>query len=149
MKGRFALRHERGQALIEMALVSIMLLLVIVGIVEGGRAVWNYNTLAQATREGARYAVVHGSRSEDPSGPGTPGFTAPHSDDGVTGVVRDHASGLDDWALSVRSEWLDGTNHRGGRIKVSTTYNFETVFSMLFGAPPIPMKSSTIMEITY
>ena len=53
------MRHkgERSQALIEFALVSPVLLLLLFGIVDIGRAVFYYDTVNHAAREGARTAV--------------------------------------------------------------------------------------------
>jgi TadE-like protein len=48
---------QRSQALIEFALVSPVLLLLLFGIVDIGRAVFYYDTLSHAAREGARIAV--------------------------------------------------------------------------------------------
>jgi hypothetical protein len=48
---------QRSQALIEFALVSPVLLLLLFGIVDIGRAVFYYDTLNHAAREGARTAV--------------------------------------------------------------------------------------------
>jgi TadE-like protein len=50
-------RSQRSQALIEFALVSPVLLLLLFGIVDIGRAVFYYDTLNHAAREGARTAV--------------------------------------------------------------------------------------------
>jgi len=51
-------RSERGQALVEFALVVPMLLLLLLGVVEFGRA-WNaYQVITDAAREAARSAVV-------------------------------------------------------------------------------------------
>jgi len=52
------LKDQRGQALIEFALTLPMLLVVMFMITEFGRALFQYNLLAQSTREGARVAVV-------------------------------------------------------------------------------------------
>ncbi|HZI38092.1 MAG TPA: TadE/TadG family type IV pilus assembly protein [Acidimicrobiia bacterium] len=52
------LRSERGQSLVEFALTLPMLLVVMFMVTEFGRALYQYNVLAQATREGARIAVV-------------------------------------------------------------------------------------------
>ena len=52
---------ERSQALIEFALVSPVLLLLIFGIIDIGRAVFYYDTMAHAAREGARSAVAASS----------------------------------------------------------------------------------------
>ncbi len=59
-----------GQALVETALVLPLLLLLIVGLFDVGRAIWLSNTLATAVREGTRYGVVHGALSGSPTGPG-------------------------------------------------------------------------------
>lgn len=51
---------ESGNALIEFAFVLPMLLLVVFGITEFGRALMTVNVLAAAAREGARVAAVGG-----------------------------------------------------------------------------------------
>jgi hypothetical protein len=48
---------QRSQALIEFALVSPVLLLLLFGIVDIGRAIFYYDTLNHAAREGARSAI--------------------------------------------------------------------------------------------
>jgi hypothetical protein len=50
-------RAQRSQALIEFALISPVLLLLLFGIVDIGRAVFYYDTVNHAAREGARTAV--------------------------------------------------------------------------------------------
>jgi Flp pilus assembly protein TadG len=51
-------RDNRGQSLVEFALILPMMLVVMFMITEFGRALYQYNVLAQACREGARKAVV-------------------------------------------------------------------------------------------
>lgn len=46
---------QRGAAAVEFALVVPILALIVAGIVEFGRALWYYDALAKATRDGARY----------------------------------------------------------------------------------------------
>ena len=48
---------QRSQALIEFALVSPILLLLLFGVIDIGRAVFYYDTVNHAAREGARVAV--------------------------------------------------------------------------------------------
>jgi len=48
---------ERSQALIEFALVSPVLLLLLFGVIDLGRAIFYYDTLNHAAREGARVAA--------------------------------------------------------------------------------------------
>jgi Flp pilus assembly protein TadG len=51
-------RGQSSQALIEFALISPVLLLLLFGIIDIGRAVFYYDTLSHAAREGARTAVI-------------------------------------------------------------------------------------------
>ena len=52
-------RSGRGQTLVEFAIVLPVLLLVLFAILDMGRAVFVYNTLAQSARQGARTAIVN------------------------------------------------------------------------------------------
>ena len=52
---------QRGQSLVEFALLMPIMLLIITGLFDVARAVWQENTLAYSAREGTRYAIVHGS----------------------------------------------------------------------------------------
>ena len=49
-----------GQALLEFALVIPIFLALLIGMVDIGRIVWANNTVSNAAREAARFAVVHG-----------------------------------------------------------------------------------------
>jgi len=51
--------RRRGQALVEFALVLPIFILLLVAIFDLGRAVFAYNTLTNAAREGARMAIVN------------------------------------------------------------------------------------------
>lgn len=46
---------QHGIAAVEFALLVFVMLLITAGIVEFGRAVWHYDALAKASRDGARY----------------------------------------------------------------------------------------------
>ena len=50
---------EKGQGLVEFALVALFLLLVMFAIIDFARVFFGYATMANGVREGARYAVVH------------------------------------------------------------------------------------------
>jgi Flp pilus assembly protein TadG len=58
-RGQRERRARRGQALVEFALVFPILLLVLIALFDLGRAVFAYNTLTNAAREGARLAIVN------------------------------------------------------------------------------------------
>lgn len=54
-------RRTRGQALVEFALVFPLLLLMLFGIIDAGRLIYTYNTVANSARNGARVAIVNQS----------------------------------------------------------------------------------------
>jgi Flp pilus assembly protein TadG len=54
-----ARRRSRGQGLMEFALVLPLIVFIVTGAVDLGRAVFAYNTLAAAARHGARVAAVN------------------------------------------------------------------------------------------
>jgi hypothetical protein len=52
-------RRERGQALVEFALVLPILLILLLGILDFGRGIAAYNSVSNAARSGARVAIVN------------------------------------------------------------------------------------------
>ena len=60
-------RNQAGQSLVEFALSSVLFFTVIFGIVQFGRAVWQYNTVSNLAQEGARWASVRGNTSSMPA----------------------------------------------------------------------------------
>jgi Flp pilus assembly protein TadG len=55
--------NERGGSLIEFTVVASVFFLMLVGIVAAGNLYYTHNALVEATRRGARYAVLHPSGS--------------------------------------------------------------------------------------
>ena len=51
-------RDESGAAIIEFALVAPLLLILVWGIIETGRAFYTINSMASAVRDGARYGAA-------------------------------------------------------------------------------------------
>ena len=57
-------RRDRGQALVEVALVAPLFFLMFFGIIDLARVIWANDVVANAAREGARFASVNAG---DPS----------------------------------------------------------------------------------
>jgi len=130
---------RRGQALVEFAIGLTVLLLLVFGVVDLGRAVFAYNSIAHCAREGTRYAIVHGSQSpaETRVGP------APN-DPSLESWVRRFATGLQAARLTVTSTWqgASGTasNDPGSIVTVVVGYNFQpaTLFFL-----PLSLRSQS------
>lgn len=65
MVSRKSKRNERGASLLELAIVASIFFTALFGVLEFGRLLWTHNTLRDAARRGARYAVV---RKNDAAG---------------------------------------------------------------------------------
>lgn len=147
-RGALVSASERGQALVETALVLPLLLLLIVGLFDAGRAIWLSNTLATAVREGTRYGIVHGALSGSPTGPGSASYTPPDTDTVITAQVRKYAAGVPS-TLTVLSTWPDGNANRGSRIVVSATFPFTPILTQVFAGSgfSVTLRSSSTLVI--
>jgi Flp pilus assembly protein TadG len=56
---------KRGQAMVELAMISPFLIMILLMVIDGGRAAYDYATLAGAAREGARAAITTGNNRPD------------------------------------------------------------------------------------
>ncbi len=120
--GRFA-RDERAQALVEFAFVLPIFLLIVTGIFDVARAVWQENTLAYAAREGTRYAIVHGAAGVPVSGPCTTCLNPVSNNLGnVVSAVTNNAVGV--YGIDVTIDYPDGGNQRNQRVTVDATAPF-------------------------
>jgi hypothetical protein len=140
-----ARRPQQGQALAEFALVAPIFFMLLFGIIEAGRFIIYYETLNNATREGARYAIVNGANTLGcPSGPPAPDST-PCDVPGANVIARveNAAFGVLGSGVSVVPHWLkpdgtDGDNGRGMTIRVEATYTYSSL------VPLVPLPSITI-----
>jgi Flp pilus assembly protein TadG len=131
-------RNERGAELIEFALVSILLFMLVFGVMEFGRAVFTYGTVAHLAREGARFAIVRGNESQVRE---TPADAA-----AVEAFVLSRAAGIDD--LTVTTTWPDGDNNPGSVVQVSVSKDFNPIAPLVpLGA--ITMASTSRMVISF
>ncbi len=129
-KARSRTSDERGQGLVEFALIIPILMLMIMGILDLGRALYAYSVVANSAREGARY-----------------GSTAPTDDSGVIAVARAAAVGLDPAQLNVT------VSHPGGNsVHVQVAYTFRLVTPLVgqvLGGGAILLSSASTMYTGY
>jgi len=137
-------RDERGQALVEFALILPVLLLLILGLFDVARAVWQENTLAFASREATRYAIIHGSAATSP----VP-YCSSCSNTTIQGVVEQYAIGLPN--ITVTMGYPDGNNDRGSRVYVQATAPFVPLPSqyLLNGALTVTLRGGSNMVIQH
>ena len=142
--------RSRGQALVEFALVAPVFFLILFAVIEGGRFILYYETLNNATREGARYAIVNGANSlctasSGPTGPMPADWTKAvpgcHDATGLRVIqrVKDSAFGLLGNTVTVTPQWLGPNgNARDSTVRVQAIYTYNTL------VPIIPLPQITI-----
>jgi Flp pilus assembly protein TadG len=116
-------REDQGSSLIEFSLVALMFIVLLFGIVEMGRMVLVYTSIANAARAGARYAIVHGAHR---TGSGVNGPSGPGSATQVQTVVQNFASVglLDTSKLTITVSYSNG-NSVGSTVSVTVTYPYD------------------------
>jgi TadE-like protein len=139
-------------------LIAPLFFLLLFAIIEAGRFILYYEVLTNATREGARYAIVNGAGSEEvgcPTGPPAPQSENcdPDGSD-VEQKVRDAAVGLLGTGVVVGRCWwyiepetcdfatqgasTGGNNGRSAFVTVTATYTYTSLI------PLVPLPNITV-----
>jgi hypothetical protein len=143
----------RGQALVEFALVAPIFFLVLLSIVEFGRYVYTVQILNDAAREGARYAIVHGSQALCPSGrmPGGLGVVNPcdpNAQNVKDLVARDSTAVTGVNASMVYVVYTPFGNARGQPVTVSVTYQYQSLIPIV-PLPPVTINGEATLVINH
>jgi Flp pilus assembly protein TadG len=69
LRKRTAPVGDAGQAMVEFALVAVFIVFLFIAMIQVVLLMHSYNTLADAAKEGVRYAIVHGSSNSNCSSP--------------------------------------------------------------------------------
>jgi len=113
MRKRRQQARFQGQTLVEFALVLPVMILIILGVVEYGRAYYTASLLQNAAREGARYGILHPTWIDSDDNP---------DPNNITARTRQFIVGLDVNKLTITVSFPDGTTTRGSRLRVTVTY---------------------------
>jgi len=130
-------KNEKGQSLVEFALVAPMLLLLLIGIAEFGRAWMAQNVLTGAVREAARIAVLRAS-----------GGGAPWN--GAAATIRGNQILADAGIAATVSVPDPGTEY--GDVIATVTYQFPVAIAGFIPGlsnVTIPLSSTTTMRREY
>jgi len=141
-------RGEGAQSLVEFAIMLPLFLLLVTGIFDLARAVWQENSLAYAVREGTRYAIVHGSAGSPIVGPCSVCLNPVSNNLGnVVDAVTSNAIGVSN--IDVTVDYPDGDNQRNHRVTVDATAPFVPLPSqyLLGGAFQITLRGGSQLFI--
>ncbi len=140
---------QRGSSLPETAIIMAVLLALMFGIIDFGRAIYTYAFVAQLARQGARWAIVRGSQC-----------TVLDHCNAQSSEVKTYVQSLSEGAtnasnIGVLAGWgscpAGSTgNAPGCVVTVTVTYNFTFMLPWLPSASlaTIPMSSTSEMVIS-
>ena|SRR5690242_5506490 len=137
------LRHSEGATLVEFGLTILVLLILVAGIIEMGRLVLAYTTVANSARAGARYAIVHG-------GDLTSGASSSADTSAVKTVVKNYATAgtiqLVDSNITVT---YSPDNLAGSTVTVKVVYTYSPMFGYFSSLLGVRLGSTSQGVITY
>ena len=126
-------RRQRGQSLLETAMMIVVVFMVVFWIFELGWLMYTYTVMADAANEGVRYAIVHS------------GGDAAGTQSKVTTFAR--TSLHDVTALSTSVTFPDGSAQPPNRVRVTVTYTYVPWLSQYISTPTMKTYSEGRMIV--
>lgn len=128
---KFFLKNNKGQALVEFAVIVPILLLILMGIFEFGRIFNTYLIINHASREGARSAVVG------------------HEDDYIVNTIIDSMFHLDPTNMTATISPDKSLRARGSNVTVNLKYDVDVIIPIIEDVIPDPLRleTQTIMRV--
>jgi Flp pilus assembly protein TadG len=147
--------RSRGQALVEVALVSPLFFALLFGLIDLGRVIWAIDSVGAAAREGARYASVHA---------GTNGILG--ADTKSSAAIKDYALGfvvagginpsvtvcysavtIGSRTAGCSGDTSTGTQTRGNLVTVGVQSNVPVFLGAIFGTSTFPVSAESTVLI--
>jgi len=126
-----SLRNEKGQSLVEFAILLPVLLLLLMGILEFGLMLNSYLTINNSAREGARLGIVAGSNIE------------------IKQLINNISPNLDSKYVVINVTPLEGSRKSGDTLKVEVIYNYQVIIPIISNilGNVVVLKAQTSMRI--
>jgi Flp pilus assembly protein TadG len=141
---------EAGSALVEFALATVIILTVLFGIIDMGRALYAFDWVSDAARRGTRYAMVRGTSSCTGSPQLSDCKAGPPL---ITTYIEGNAFALDQSAITVIAQCWPSSHAfdpppctPGKTVAVTVQYNF--AFLSPFTPHSWTMTSSSIRTVS-
>jgi Flp pilus assembly protein TadG len=131
---------DRGSAVVEFAAAFTMLFSFLFGIMDLSRALYSYHFVADAAREGTRYAMVRGSSCTSYT------TACPASASDIQTYLKNVPAGINPQSVTVTTTWTPN-NNPGSLVQVQVQYSFQPIFPLVRKGALV-MTSSSQMVIS-
>ena len=157
MRARTKSTGRRGAAMVEAAIILPVFLSLCLCMLDMGMGVFKNNAIAEASRQGARIASVHGSLAKSnwnggPWGPTTYNG-AGNATDSIASTLRGAGilAGLNPASVTLSVQWPDlgnsvDSNHR---VRVTASTNWTPLVTYIFGSRTITLTATSITPIAH
>ncbi|HEV8634270.1 MAG TPA: TadE/TadG family type IV pilus assembly protein [Chloroflexota bacterium] len=122
-------RNEKGQGLVELALLLPILLVVVMGAIDFGRVYFAYIAIANAAREGAFYVSLNPTASNA----------------SVQGIVDAELNGHLDGGAQVTA--VGGSRSSGAEVTVTVQHSFQAITTAILGQRTFPVRATAAMVV--
>jgi hypothetical protein len=143
-------KRSRGQTLVEFALVITVFLVILMGVVDFGMAIYKFNGVSQAAREIARVTSVHPCAGDPPCEPGSSIDTQEViaiQEGLIPGLTINPATDIkcvDDTGALVAPEPCDFSKHS---VRVQASVEYSPITPLLGFTGPWNMEGSSSAQI--
>ena len=139
IRRRLRLRDDRGQSFVEFTLILPMAVILILGVVDLGKAIAYSLDASHLANEGARFAVVNGCPGCNPTIP----TALPNAikNQAESAQLRNAAS------TQVCVSYPDGDGARGSRLKVTFAWSYDYIPILPVGNHHLDVTASSTMRI--
>lgn len=131
---------EKGQGLVEFAIILMVLMLVVFGVLDLGRVFHAMITITNASREGARYLSLHPTDNAD-SFVGTKNAAINETQGSILSLDPDQVQ----VTLCIDSDAISGCDS-GYPVRVEVSYPFEFLLGW-FQSSPLALSQATEMIV--
>jgi Flp pilus assembly protein TadG len=124
-------KNQKGQSLVEFAILLPVLLLLLMGVLEFGVMLNSYLTIHNSAREGARLGIVAGTNIE------------------IKELIINTSPNLDPKKLAVNITPSEGSRKAGGTLTVEVIYNYRVTIPIMSNIlnNVVILKAQTSMRI--
>jgi Flp pilus assembly protein TadG len=117
--------HRNGQSLVEFALSAALLITLLLGVVDFGRAYYTQVKIKNAVAEGGYYAMQHAG-----------------DDTGIKAAIRQEFSALSSSNITItRSACTSGSQ----QTTIATTYQYSLLFTYIVPSMSVTLGNSTVV----
>lgn len=131
-------QHERGSAVVEFAAAFTVLFMFLFAIMDLSRALYSYHFIADAAREGTRYAMVRGATCTSYT------TACPAAASDIQTYLKNVPAGINPSSLTVTTTW-NPNNSPGSVVQVQVRYSFQPIFPLMPKGALVMTSSSEVV----